>query len=178
MLRRILPNRKTASVQTWMLWRWMEINGRQEGVKYLTRLYLINTPWFGIKIHWFHAPDPDDHCHDHPWWFLSFLLKGSYQEKRQEFVSVGRSYMKVQDTERQRKRFSIAFRRSTDVHRITMCSRECVSLILNGPRQKSWAFWAVNPDRCIPLGFWGTLDAYNPIPWREYLGLSEETPSV
>lgn len=178
MLRRILPNRTTDRVKDWLLWRWMEINGRKEGVEYLLRLYVINTPWFGIKIHWFKAPDPDEHCHDHPWWFFSFLLKGSYQEQRQSFVPVGQSYMLTENTERTRRRFSWAFRRATDVHRITRCTKECVTLVINGPKQKSWAFWAVNPERIIPLGYFGNLDAYRPVPWREYLGIPEETPGV
>jgi len=179
MLRRILPNRTTERVHSWMFWRWMEINGRKEGVEYLTRLYLINTPWFGLKIHWFHAPDPDEHCHDHPWWFISFLLKGMYQEKRQTFIGVGHNaWIMSRETEKQRGRFSFAFRRSTDVHRITMCTRECKTLILNGPRTKSWAFWEKDPTRAVDLGAWGQAPVYSPTPWRAYLDIPEETPAV
>ncbi len=60
---RLFSKRATDKVTPWMFFRWMDINGREEGVKYLTRLYLIQTPWFGVKLHWFWAPDPDAHCH-------------------------------------------------------------------------------------------------------------------
>jgi hypothetical protein len=47
---------------------------------YLTRLRIIQTPWFGIYLHRFDAPDPRPTLHDHPWNFRSLVLRGGYVE--------------------------------------------------------------------------------------------------
>lgn len=49
---------------------------------YLTRWRLIQTPWFGIYLHRFDGPDPRMTLHDHPWRFVSFVLRGGYIERR------------------------------------------------------------------------------------------------
>jgi hypothetical protein len=46
---------------------------------YLIRWNLFGCPWFSIKIHKLLIPD-DDCLHDHPWSFLTFILKGGYFE--------------------------------------------------------------------------------------------------
>lgn len=48
---------------------------------YLTRWRLIQTPWFGIYLHRFDGPDPRPTLHDHPWPFLSIILRGGYDER-------------------------------------------------------------------------------------------------
>lgn len=47
---------------------------------YLWRLRIIQTPWGGIYLHKLCGPDPRDTLHDHPWPFVSFVLKGGYLE--------------------------------------------------------------------------------------------------
>jgi hypothetical protein len=49
---------------------------------YLTRLRIVQTPWFGVYLHRFDGPDPRRTLHDHPWPFLSFVLRGGYIERR------------------------------------------------------------------------------------------------
>lgn len=49
---------------------------------YLTRWRLIQTPWFGIYLHKLDGPDPRPTLHDHPWGFLSLILRGGYAEWR------------------------------------------------------------------------------------------------
>lgn len=49
---------------------------------YLTRWRLIQTPMFGIYLHRFTGPDPRPTLHDHPWKFLSIVLRGGYTERR------------------------------------------------------------------------------------------------
>lgn len=174
---RLFSHRTTEKVSTWMFFRWMDIRPRN-GDTYLTRLYLLNTPWFGIKLHWFHGPDPDQDCHDHPWDFLSLVLRGVYQEKRQRFEQRGLSFYLVEESEAQRKAGTIALRRSTDVHRITMVSANCLTLVINGPKRGSWFFWEPLPTifgEDTPTKF---RTVYKPVPWRTYLGYKEDTPSV
>lgn len=35
--------------------------------------------WFAIRLHHFFRSD-EDHLHDHPWWFLTLVLRGSYED--------------------------------------------------------------------------------------------------
>ena len=48
---------------------------------YLKRLYIIETPWFGVFLHAIHRPDHDRVLHDHPWPFASLVLRGGYAEE-------------------------------------------------------------------------------------------------
>jgi len=171
---RLLGFRKTDRVSNWMLWRWMEIDGRKPGVKYLTRLYVVQTPWFGIKLHIFHAPDPDDACHDHPWSFLSVLLRGAYQERRQFLheAAPGR-FVLLRQTEEQRRGFlNLALRRAEAIHRITMVVPGSVTLIFNGPKRKSWGFMKQVGANIMQTPL------FKYVPWREYLRVPASTPEV
>lgn len=47
-----------------------------------TRWRLIHTPWFGIYLHKWNKPDPRQTPHNHPWTFVSFILRGQYIEER------------------------------------------------------------------------------------------------
>jgi len=52
---------------------------REDGTPYLIRVYLIKTKLFQICIHQILQSDAD--ClHDHPWNFISIILKGGYWE--------------------------------------------------------------------------------------------------
>ena len=47
---------------------------------YLSRLYIIETPYFGIFLHAIYRKDHDRALHDHPWNFTSIILRGGYDE--------------------------------------------------------------------------------------------------
>lgn len=52
----------------------------QDGTLHFRRWRLLSIPWFRIYIHNICLPDYDLHRHDHPWNFVSILLKGHYSE--------------------------------------------------------------------------------------------------
>lgn len=158
-----------------MLWWWTWI---REG--YLERLFMINCPLFGLKLHWFYGPDWDQDCHDHPWWFVSLVLRGSYTERRQTVkhpymgCDVDQLHKMYLDSEMvtTRKRWSVAFRRAKDIHKIIEVEEGTVTLILNGPRRRSWGFWApMEPGS-------GHLSPMRWVPWRLYLGLPPKQKEV
>lgn len=167
MIRQILPRRKANKVENWMLWRWMVI-GRADQ-PYLLRLYVLNVPWFGVKLHWFAGPDPDPHCHDHPWWFVSWVLRGRYKERRLTTASrsgyTGKKQWKVEESEAFRERWSWAKREATDIHSITWIAPGTITLVINGPYTRTWGFWVGHNL----LQFVG---------WREYLGLDQKQEEV
>src|SRR5262249_22689414 len=49
---------------------------------YMIRWRLIETPWFGVFFHRILRDDADRHLHDHPWPFVSVILRGGYFEHR------------------------------------------------------------------------------------------------
>jgi hypothetical protein len=53
---------------------------RDDGIAYLIRVTLISIgKWFSIKLH--NILQSDDAClHDHPWPFISIILRGGYYE--------------------------------------------------------------------------------------------------
>lgn len=48
---------------------------------YLLRWYVIpRNPVFNVYLHKFLRSDDDRALHDHPWWFVSLILRGRYDE--------------------------------------------------------------------------------------------------
>lgn len=47
---------------------------------YMWRLRILQTPFFGVYLHKLGGPDDRAILHDHPWPFVSFVLKGGYTE--------------------------------------------------------------------------------------------------
>nr|WP_234797011.1 hypothetical protein [Mycobacteroides chelonae] len=141
------------------------IGGRDR--PYLLRWYVIpRNRWLNIYLHKFLRSDDDRALHDHPWWFVSLILKGRYHEVTEGLV-------------RRRHSGSVAFRRAEWRHRVVLlhgtcepcrgtgvgygkvpdgrwmetdcgtCDgsgetrRElpCWTLIVTGPRARLWGFW-------------------------------------
>lgn len=103
-------------------------------VNYLTRWRIIQTPWFSIFLHKFATPDSRFTLHDHPWSFVSFVLRGGYS---QEVVRNWR------DTDNPRleevRRFSRL--RRGDAHFIYRLLRTPTwTLVFTGPRRQSWGY--------------------------------------
>src|SRR5579862_4025944 len=45
------------------------------------RYTVIKTRWFNVYLHKLDAPSWHPVCHDHPWSFITVLLKGGYLER-------------------------------------------------------------------------------------------------
>ena len=116
---------------------------RESQKPYLTRYYLFlkDRKWFpfNVFIHNFHKSDPDD-LHDHPWPFISIILKGGYWEhtpKGKFWRSAG----------------SIKFARSTSLHRVELePGVDTWTLFIPGPSVREWGF--------IDKGIWKRHDQY------------------
>jgi hypothetical protein len=109
----------------------------EQGDPMLVRWRIIQTPYGGFYLHKFLRGDSDPYVHDHPWSFLSIILKGSYTEVR-------RNNMTYQNYERTVKRFNRM--RRDDAHYILNIHRVPTwSLIFVGRRRRTWGFY-------VPLG--------------------------
>ena len=102
---------------------------------YLDRTYIIQTPWFGIMFHRIFRPDRQRDLHDHPWNFLSFVLRGSYIEDSPHGVKLRRW---------------INWKWAEDRHSICEVSRSPVwTLVFTGRKRRTWGFWVDGGTRWV-----------------------------
>lgn len=118
-----------------------------EKEKYLERFYLSSTKFLGSYLHCFWNSDPD-FVHDHPWHFMSIILKGYYIEEVPERQSVPYGPKK----QIIRKRFRPIFHTKYDAHRIIVPEGEegkCWTLFMRfGLKKRLWGFY--NPEGWTP----------------------------
>lgn len=129
---------------------------------YLLRWYLIpRNPFFNIYLHKFLRDDDDRALHDHPWWFVSLILKGGYSEV------VGTVDWQGHRTERRiyRAAGNLVFRPATHRHRVVLWRdqvaykpKPCWTLIVTGRKKRTWGFWC-------PKGF---------VPWFDFVAQDDE----
>lgn len=113
---------------------------------YMHRWFLIpRNKWFNIYLHHILRSDDDRALHDHPWYSLSFVLKGVYLEIRPNDAQV---YW----------RWSLIWRKATHTHRLVVVPGETVwTLFITGPRIRDWGF------HC-PKGW---------VPWQKFVKPSD-----
>lgn len=152
---------------------------------YLLRWYLIpRNPVLNVYLHKFMRSDDDRALHDHPWWFVSLMLRGQYDE----ITDAGL---------RRRSAGSIAFRRAEWRHRVQLLQSDeyyrrtahvlthglplsllpdrdeqpCWTLIVTGRRSRTWGFWCKARGDAINHAY-RALGIPNPgdrfIPWQEF----------
>lgn len=102
----------------------------------MLRRWVIITPLGSIRLHNFLRSDDERDPHDHPWWFLTVMLKGAYTDfttfpdgtTGQDRLSAG----------------SIRFRPAK--HRHMVKTTGAWTLIITGRNARSWGFWERMPD--------------------------------
>ncbi len=109
------------------IFKYFNIKGKCGTGTYLKR-WQIETRWFSIKLHKFLRSDEDEDQHDHPWDFITFILKGGYWEEMPDKSQVWR------------KPFTIHYREATHKHRVILGTKPSWSLVVTGPRIRSWGF--------------------------------------
>lgn len=132
---------------------------REDNVDYLIR-YSLKLPKclpFQIKLHKILVSD--DYClHDHPWSFMSLILKGGYWEylkkvdydasynnilslepnKTYNFEDVFKTYI----TKTWYGPFSVLYRKPNSVHRLELPKgKTCTTLVITFKKVGSWGFY-------------------------------------
>jgi hypothetical protein len=128
-----------------------------EGDFYLSRLRILQTPWFGILLHHIGEPDNERDPHDHPWNFVSFIVKGGYREELHIYMGL----LMHQRFFRYWKRFTWHKMDIEKAHRIIEVDPGTITLIFTGRRSREWGFWT-------PSGW---------VKWNEYLPAQEVPPA-
>lgn len=95
-------------------------------IPYLIRYSLFSCRFFAVKLH--HILVSDDDClHDHPWSFLSILLRGAYLE---ESTNDARLYQAP----------AILFRKAEWKHRLVI-GKPVWSFVITFKKVREWGFW-------------------------------------
>jgi len=128
--RRRLPTAASGKHAEWAFMKRFEVPSFDEpDVNYMTRLRVIQTPWFGIYLHRFDRPDSRPTLHDHPWPFASFVIGGAGYVER---VGLNKT--------RRRVRWA-NFKRATDLHYIEeLLSPVVWTLVVVGRRRRAWGY--------------------------------------
>ena len=119
------------------LGRYRVIMDREDNEPYLERYYIFlkDRKWFpfNVFVHKFLKSDPDN-LHDHPWPYMTIILKGGYWEYTRD---------KLMPT--WKGAGQIRFGHSTDYHRIELePDVECWTLFVPGPKIRDWGFLVGN----------------------------------
>jgi hypothetical protein len=142
-----MTRRMYTSGSRWAVWRWTFTPSG-----YLTRLFLVHTPWGGVMLHWINGPDPEPDMHNHPVTFLSLILRGAYCELRPiPGTCSACEHMEVEHVGYWHSWWNF-IRAGEDVHRIKWVARGTLTLVFYGPKRCNWGFYTAQ-------GF---------VPWKEY----------
>lgn len=135
----------------------LDQEGTGERTEYMRR-WIFSTPLFTLRLH--HILDSDyGPPHNHPWNFLSLILKGGYTEHLYSYD--GHVWpLRLQ----RRKCGSLAFRRATDIHKVRLI-----------PGETAWTLCVTSGAKQTPEGEarWGFFTDLKDggkgyIPWQVY----------
>ncbi|MGU3650626.1 hypothetical protein [Mycolicibacterium sp. A43C] len=164
---------------------------------YLRRWYVIpRNPVLNVYVHQFLRSDDDRALHDHPWWFVSVILKGAYvevseqpEQKRKTTYRCAPEYRDSPGLDHMIKlpRRMFAFRPATFRHRVALFNESewsdrevpCWTLIVTGRRVRTWGFWCrrlidvwsaeTNEEMdAIAASDTGQIEADRFVPWPEF----------
>ena len=127
---------------------------RDKGVPYLMRWNLLglgkDSSLFSIKVH--KIIRSDDEClHDHPWAFVSIILKGGYEEFR--FIDQDENISKLSNAKWEPKMMrwvtgkiykpgQILYRKAEYAHRLVVLpDTPCWTLVFTFKKFRNWGFF-------------------------------------
>jgi hypothetical protein len=125
--------------------RYRIIMDRVDNQPYLERYYVFlkdrNRFPFNIFVHKFLKSDTED-VHDHPWPFLTIILRGGYWEWTPQFDAQGR---KAGEVARWCGPGSVRWAGAHQYHRVELDPDvECWTLFCPGIKQRDWGFLVQN----------------------------------
>lgn len=106
----------------------------KEGVLHFQRWRFFTSPWLRIYLHKICRSDEDKHLHTHPWNFISFILKGGYN---QLFCADLDFLPSIQIFER----FNIVHMNRYDGHQITLSHTPTWTLVFAYGGYKDWGYF-------------------------------------
>jgi hypothetical protein len=130
-------------------WRfaWGEPLGLDE-CPYVIR-WIAEAPWASVRVHHWIGPDDDRAFHDHPWGFLTFVVRGGYID----YHPGGFDMLWAPAV-----RFRPALHRHTVIpHPVT----GAWTILLTGPIVRPWGFWQ-DGTRFVKANKWFLTKGHHP----------------
>lgn len=140
--------------------KWGERLGRPE-CPYMRR-WAVVAGLFSIRVHHFYRSDDERAFHDHPWWFVTLVVKGGYTDVSGDTISLcsrcfpneppdqncyichgERHYIERLDHLRLG---SIRFRRAKHQHTVRTDPGGAWTVLVTGPNIRTWGFWERLPN--------------------------------
>jgi hypothetical protein len=110
-----------------------------DGDIYMIRWRLVQTPYFAVYLHKFLRGDADPYVHDHPWNFISFVLRGGYGEIVRDNFTHKLRHRNI--------RF-VNVKRRDDAHYVHTLHRVPTwTLVFRGRQRRTWGFWVPLPSQ-------------------------------
>lgn len=103
-----------------------QLLGKKE-CPYIKR-WVIDFGFFSIRLHHWLSSDDQRYLHDHPWWYISLVVKGSYIDRSDKG-----------DTKRNPG--SISYYPATHKHTVSVSSGGCWTILITGREVRDWGFW-------------------------------------
>jgi hypothetical protein len=88
----------------------------------------VETPVGSLRVHHWLGPDDDRAFHDHPWWFLTLVVKGGYTDKSpagDEHLHVG----------------AVRYRPALHRHTVVPDLGGAWTVLVTGGKKRDWGFW-------------------------------------
>jgi hypothetical protein len=125
---------------------WAEKLGLDE-CPYLIRWKIETRKGWSIRLHHWLGPDDDRAHHDHPWRFVTLVLRGGYVDCNRE----GTDRLKVG---------TIRYRPALHQHTVVPDPGGCWTLMVTGPKIRPWGFWLNN--RFVKANKWFLSHGHHP----------------
>lgn len=104
-----------------------------ESCPYVVR-WRVETPWFSVRLHHWLAPDDDRAKHDHPWSFVTFVIRGGYTDSSPS----GDEHLRAP---------AIRYRPAEHQHTVFPDEGGAWTVIITGPKVRQWGFWVAGKFR-------------------------------
>ena len=100
------------------------------GELHFTRWRIFSIPKWNINLylHRIAINDLDKHPHDHPWNYITFIIKGGYVERCNDRVCI-------------RQLFDISRKKATETHKIVhLLGKVCYTLVFTYGKKRTWGY--------------------------------------
>jgi len=102
----------------------------------------IETPWWSVRLHHWLAPDDARSRHDHPWSFVTFVLRGGYTDAGEcPLTCLNRLAPRCVVHDEHLRAPAVRYRDASHKHTVFPDEGGAWTIIVTGPKVRQWGFW-------------------------------------
>jgi hypothetical protein len=88
----------------------------------------LELPFGSLRVHHWLKPDDDRAFHDHPWWFVTLVVRGAYMDKNPNGFDI-------------LKAPALRYRPALHRHTVVPWPQGAWTIMVTGPKTRPWGFW-------------------------------------